>query len=142
MSDATVDNKELARTFFARLSQGQLDEALDMLSDEPGEWWVAGSDGPGMSLTLPGVAEQFRAVLSGPAKGVEFVERGIMAEGDRVLVEMVGQGMLTTGKEYRNRYCFILTVKDGRISGCHEYMDTAHATNAFTGAALEGMPAS
>jgi ketosteroid isomerase-like protein len=140
MSDIAARNKETARTFFSRLTEGQLDEALGMLSDEPGEWWVGGNDGPGMSLTLPQVEQQFRAVLSGPAKGVAFVERGIMADGDRVLVEIVGQGVLTTGKEYRNRYCFILSVRDGRITGAHEYMDTAHATSAFSGAAIDGMP--
>jgi ketosteroid isomerase-like protein len=137
MSDPNVTT---VRLFFALLSEGRLDEGLGLLSDQPGEWWVAGNDGPGTALTLAQVAQQFRAVLSGPAKHVTFAERAMTATGDRVVAEMIATGPMTTGKEYANRYCFVLTVSDGRITGCREYMDTAHAASAFSGAAIQGMP--
>jgi ketosteroid isomerase-like protein len=135
MSDQLESNKAVARQFFALLSSGDIDEALSLFTDE-GEWWVAGEDGPGSSKSMPDIAAQFRMVLEGPGKGVTFTERGIVAEGDRVVVEIVGAGTLSNGNEYRNRYCFIVQVKDGKICGGNEYMDTAHAMRAFTGASF------
>jgi ketosteroid isomerase-like protein len=133
MSGQLDANKAIARQFFARLSSGDIDEALSLFSDQ-GNWWFAGEDGPGTTKDMPGIAEQFAWVLKGPGKGVTFTERGILAESDKVVIEVIGAGTLTNGHEYRNRYCFILTIKDGKISGGHEYMDTAHAHSAFSGA--------
>src|ERR1700743_1300487 len=138
MSDRPEDskveeNKAVARMFFELLSRGDIDRALRLFDDE-GEWWVAGDDGPGSPKTSLEMAQAFRWVLEGPGKGVTFSERGALAEGDRVTMEIVGAGTLTNGQEYRNRYCFIVEVKDGKIVGGHEYMDTAHAHKAFTGA--------
>jgi ketosteroid isomerase-like protein len=131
MPDKTEANKATARQFFADLSAGRVDEGLALFGAE-GAWWVAGEDGPGSSKAMADIAEQFRWVLTGVGKGVQFTERGILAEGDQVVVEMVASGQLTTGNEYRNRYCFILTIRDGAIVGAHEYMDTAHAARAFS----------
>jgi uncharacterized protein len=132
MSSDIEHNKAVARKFFALLSSGDIDAALNLFSDS-GEWWVAGEDGPGSIKSMPGIAEQFRWVLTGPGKGVTFTERGILAEGDRVMLEIIGAGTLANGNEYRNRYCFVVEVKDSKICGGNEYMDTAHAARAFGG---------
>jgi ketosteroid isomerase-like protein len=131
MSSMNEANKTIARTFFRHLSAGDIDAAVAMFGPE-GEWWVAGQDGPGSTQGMSQIAEQFRWVLTGPGKGLQFTERGILAEDDRVVVEMRGSGPLTTGNEYRNRYCFVLQIRDGAIVGAHEYMDTAHAARAFS----------
>jgi ketosteroid isomerase-like protein len=131
MPDNTEANKAVAREFFAHLNAGRIDEGLGLFG-ETGEWWVAGENGPGSSKGMRDIAEQFRWVLTGPGKGVQFTERGIVAEGDQVVFEAVASGLLTSGNEYQNRYCFILTIRDGEIVGAHEYMDTAHAARAFS----------
>lgn len=84
---------------------------------------------------MPEIAETFRNALSTRAKGVQFKERSIVAEGDRVVVEIIATGTISNGNAYDQRYCFILDIKDGEIVGGHEYMDTAHSARAFAGAA-------
>jgi ketosteroid isomerase-like protein len=126
-------NKATVRKFFSLMNDGRVEEALGLFGTE-GSWWFAGDDGPGVTKTLAGIADQWRSVLSGPARGVQFSERALTAEGDWVAIEMVGSGQLATGAQYRNRYCFVLQVQNGSIVGGREYMDTAHATKAFSGA--------
>jgi len=132
MASHIEKNKALVRRIFTLLSEGKIEEGLEPFGPD-GEWWVAGQNGPGMTMTVPEIAASFRGVLTGPAKGVQFTERGMVAEGDRVLIEVVGEGKISTGHPYCNRYCFIFQIKDGVIVGGHEYMDTAHAASAFAG---------
>jgi ketosteroid isomerase-like protein len=133
MADRLEENKAVARRFFTALSEGEVDEAVGLFSEE-GSWWVAGQDGPGISLTSQQMAGAFQNVLSGPAKGVQYAERGLVAEGDQVVIEIVASGLLSNGNHYNNHFCFILEIKDGLIVGGHEYMDTAHSARAFAGA--------
>jgi len=60
----------------------------------------------------------------------------IFADGDFVIVEARGAVMLKSGKPYNNAYCFVIHMKDGRMTEVREYMD-----NALAVATLEPLPA-
>lgn len=49
----------------------------------------------------------------------------IFADGDHVIVEARGDVTMTSGKPYRNLYCFVIQMKDGKMREVREYMDTA-----------------
>jgi uncharacterized protein len=51
----------------------------------------------------------------------------VTAEGDRVAVEAESHAKMKSGKLYQNKYHFLLTIRDGKIQGVKEYLDTAHA---------------
>ena len=58
----------------------------------------------------------------------------IIAEGDTVVVRSKNTGAIgPTGLPYDNRYCFIYTVRDGKIAKVVEYMDTQLTHTALFG---------
>ncbi len=65
--------------------------------------------------------------------GVIFSERlqltpkSMVAEGDRVAVELSGHAVLKDGRSYDNLYHVLLTFRDGQIIAAREYHDTLYA---------------
>ena len=53
--------------------------------------------------------------------------KAIIAEDDRVVVLARGEVKTVRGEDYNNSYCFVLTMRDGKIVELREYMDTALA---------------
>jgi uncharacterized protein len=125
-------NKDVARHFFAMLSAGDIEGAVALFADE-GDFWQAGSDGPGRVITLNEVREMFRSVIGAIPTGIVFTVDDLLAEGDWVAAQVSCKAQLQNGNEYRNRYCFFLQVVDGQILAGKEYMDTMHAVAAFSG---------
>ena len=60
----------------------------------------------------------------------------IFADGDFVIVEAQGAVTLKSGQPYNNTYCFVIHMKDGKMTEVREYMDSALAV-----ATLEPLPA-
>lgn len=59
-----------------------------------------------------------------------------IAKDDKVIV--LGNSkwrVKATNKEYQSDFAHVLTVKDGKVSGFREFMDTAVRTNAHNAAA-------
>ncbi|MBV8804049.1 MAG: nuclear transport factor 2 family protein [Sinobacteraceae bacterium] len=50
--------------------------------------------------------------------------QSVTAEGDRVVVEFEGDATLANGEPYRNQYCFVISLENGRIKQVHEYYCT------------------
>lgn len=48
----------------------------------------------------------------------------VTGEGERVVVEFEGNGMLINGQPYCNQYCMVFTVREGRIRQVNEYFCT------------------
>jgi ketosteroid isomerase-like protein len=57
---------------------------------------------------------------------MQMTVRGLIAEGDKVAVEVVGDGKLRAGRRYQNDYHLLLTIRDGEIAAVREYLDTQH----------------
>ncbi|MFO0679704.1 MAG: nuclear transport factor 2 family protein [Polyangiaceae bacterium] len=118
-------NKTVARTFFQRITAGDIPGAFALVSDDV-SWWVAGS--------LPFSGEKTKAeymvvvgrIQSGFPSGFALTPGDMTAEGDRVAVEVTSSGTHVNGKTYANKYHFLMVVKDGAIVRVKEYMDTQH----------------
>ncbi|MGP4104077.1 nuclear transport factor 2 family protein [Nonomuraea sp. KM90] len=65
---------------------------------------------------------------------VSLTFRGFYADGDVVVVEETMEATLAGGNAYRNDYCFVFELRDGRIHRVREYMDTARGRRMLEGA--------
>jgi ketosteroid isomerase-like protein len=130
MSANTDANKAVTRRFFADLTSGDIERAVALFAEQ-GEFWQAGSDGPGRVMSLADVSDMFRSVIGTLPEGIVFTVNDLLAEGDWVVAQVSCHAQLRNGKQYRNSYCFFFEIIDGRIVSGKEYMDTQHAASAF-----------
>lgn len=131
MSDGESRNEQIVRAFFETLSSGDL-ERLRPLFHEQATW-------TGMASGIPGAGEKKgrKEIID------EFLApvRGIFVDGDpKVLIELLilqgryaavearGVGRFKNGKEYKNRYAFVIEIKDDKIFALREYMDSYYVS--------------
>ena len=57
--------------------------------------------------------------------------RVMVAEGDHVLAETQLTARAPDGREYRNFYCFVFEMNEGRICEIREHVDTIYAASFF-----------
>lgn len=62
---------------------------------------------------------------------VEFAN--VHADGDTVIIEMRTRAKLANARNYDVDYCFVFTVRDGRVSRIREYMDTLNGFRQIFG---------
>jgi uncharacterized protein len=126
--DTTVTdrNRELIRTVYARMAEGDSQPFLDSLA-EGVRWTITGSSA--WSRTWHGNAavrqELLRPLVAQfDGRYTARAER-VIADGDLVVAEVRGRVTTRTGQPYHNAYCFIYRIEDGKISEITEYLDTA-----------------
>ncbi|WP_437681413.1 nuclear transport factor 2 family protein [Sorangium sp. So ce131] len=121
-------NKHLVEEFFAKVNKNDLAGAFAMIHDDVA-WWSAG----GERLPFSGVKnksefiEAMNAVSAIFPKGLKLVPTGLVAEDDRVAVELAGHAVTADGRNYENLYHSVITFKDGKIVAVKEYHDTLYA---------------
>lgn len=74
--------------------------------------------------TVAETIESFKALFP---TGLRLDIKSVMADGDRVVVEAVGNAVTGDGNDYRNDYCFVATLRDGKIVQFNEYLCSALA---------------
>jgi hypothetical protein len=67
---------------------------------------------------MVGGIELFKAMIP---TGLRFTIRDVIAEGERVVVEADGNAVTAEGTPYCNHYCFVFTVRGGKIVHVNEY---------------------
>jgi ketosteroid isomerase-like protein len=65
--------------------------------------------------------------------GLEMTIHNIIGEGDCVAVEAESHGRHVSGRQYNNKYHFLLRFKDGLVLEMKEYFDTEHTTDVLCG---------
>ena len=126
MTDA--ESKQLASEFFARFSANDIAGALDTMADDA-TWWMAGK--PEL-LSAAGeygkehMARVFYGMTGRLKDGLRMTVKSLIAEGDRVAVEVESHGELKNGRVYNNEYHIAMTIRDGKIHAVREYYDTHH----------------
>src|SRR5436190_1644075 len=122
------ENKKLALELFARFSANDIAGALDTMTDDA-TWWIAGK--PAL-LPAAGVhsREQIARILYNMAgqlkNGLKMTVKSLIAEGDRVALEVESYGELQNGRIYNQEYHILITIRDGKVSVVREYLDTQH----------------
>lgn len=126
---STEQNKAVALEFFAKFSASDIPGAMATMTDDA-TWSIPGK--PELSPTAglyqkDRITKLFYTMLKRLKGGLKMTPRGMVAEGDRVAVEVVSEGDLTNGRLYRQEYHMLLEFREGKISAVREYLDTQHA---------------
>ena len=129
----TEQNKRLADELFARFTASDIDGVLALMADDV-TWRI-----PGKPELTPaaGVYDKdrlrrlFQRMLAQLNHGLKMTVTGLLAEEDRVAVEVESSGDLRNGRQYRQQYHFLITFRDGKIASVCEYLDTHHAFDVW-----------
>ena len=127
------NNKKLASELLSRLSDKDIDGALAMMADDA-TWWIAGKPG---SLPVVGtlskeqIARLFNRMTSQLSDGLRMNVKSMIAEGDRVALEVESYGELNNGRVYNQEYHMLMVIGDGKIKAVREYLDTQHVFDVW-----------
>lgn len=120
-------NEQVVRDFFSTLSSGHLENIRAALHPEA-QWipMVQGVPGAGIHTPRDVIVDEFLAPVRGIFEdGDPKVEiDNIFAKGNMVCAETRGIGKLRNGRDYRNKYCWVIEVRDGKVHILREYMDS------------------
>lgn len=125
-------NKTLVREAYAAISRGDLKQFLARLADDV-TWTFVGTHRFGRTFRgKDDIVDNLCRVLGAHLDGVIVLDIvNLVAEGDLVVAEMQGRAVTPGGQRYDNRYCVVLTVRDGLIRDLREYLDTELVTAVF-----------
>ena len=126
-------NKNIVREAYAAISEGDAERFLGFLRDDI-EWYFIGSHRfSGAMKGKEQIIEELFSVLGDELEGdgIRLEIRQLIAEGNKVVAEMLGTARSTAGKDYNNTYNLILTLEDGLITEIREYLDTELVTEVF-----------
>jgi len=124
---AETRSERVVKKFFKTLSSGDL-ERLRKLLHENAVWTV-------MAIGIPGAGEkkghhqiideflQPARAMFAPGDPKIHLDR-VISKGPVVAVEARGIGKFKDGKDYNNRYAFMIEVKGDKVLALKEYMDS------------------
>jgi len=127
-----AQNKELVRRIYSEVSNGNPKPLHEHMAPDV-SWTIIGSTP--LSGTFTGVEEVseklfagLRARLEGP---VQFSFDRLVAEDDIVVMEAHGSATAKNGRPYRNRYCVVIRLADGKLCEITDYVDTELVTEVL-----------
>ena len=127
-----TNEKKLIIDVMTALAEGNDQTLLDAMHDDM-KWTWMGSDN--LSKTFDGkesiLNELWKSVKTDIARPFRVKANLIISEGEYVVVEGLGNNKTSNGKEYNNRYCWIIKIIEGKIVELREYMDTDLVRRTF-----------
>ncbi len=127
------EHKAVTRELFARFTASDIDGVLALMTDDC-TWLIPGKPERVRTAGLydkTRIARLFHRMLEGLEGGLRMTVTGVLAEGDRVAVEVQSEGDLKNGRQYRQRYHFAIELRDGKICAVREYLDTQHVYDVW-----------
>jgi ketosteroid isomerase-like protein len=127
-----ADNKRLLQHVYLELAHGNSRPFVEAMADDF-SWIAYGSTTwSGVYAGKKAVIEELFASLRNEMEGrIKTVPHRFIADEDRVVVEAQGDNMTKAGKPYRNTYCMVFRIEDGKLKECVEYMDTELVTKVL-----------
>jgi ketosteroid isomerase-like protein len=128
----TSRNKAVAEEFLRVFSSGDVPAILDRL-DDGATWWISGkAEGFAGTKSKEEMGKVLESVVTMYTAGaLRVTPVAIVAEGDRVVVEVEAYGELTNGRVYNPESVWILQVEGDKVTSVREYLDTQHAQEVF-----------
>jgi ketosteroid isomerase-like protein len=120
------ENRQLLADVFGAMAAGDARPFVDAMAEDftwrfAGSWSWAVDWGSGK--------EETRRRLLGPLMAqfsdYRLSAQELIAEGDRVVVRAAATARTVRGDDYPQAYCYVFTVRDGRLIDVIEYCDTA-----------------
>lgn len=116
-------NKKVVLDFIEAFSRGDA-EAADICLAPDAVTYAKGFgmlSGPRPRELILATTAAFKELIP---DGLRPTFQAVIADGDRVAVEFVGDATLVTGEEYSNEYCMVFTLQNGKIRSVNEYYCT------------------
>jgi len=128
----TEETRARIANVFAAWAQGDTKPFFALVGDDV-TWTVIGT------TPISGRYESKRAFLKGAfgrlGPRLEGVPRAeivnVLVDGDHVVLQWVGTTRSTTGKPYRQTYCWVMRMRDERIIEVTAYLDTELVSAMF-----------
>jgi len=123
----------LVRRAYEQFKGGDIPSLLDSLTEEV-DWRLPEIEGVSFSGGRRGRESVggFFSQLADSQETVSFEPREFVAQGDKVVALGTYRWRVKkNGREYGGDWAHVFTVRDGRIAGFHEFMDSAAARAAF-----------
>ena len=131
MTDRSTESVGVVVSALEAFNAGDTERFLDHIADDV-RFWMNGS-------------HQFSGLVEGKAAFVELVGRvaqglsemitlevlNMIPAGDWVVIETQGNATTAGGTPYRNRYCMLWRVRDGKICEFKEYNDSKLVVESF-----------
>jgi ketosteroid isomerase-like protein len=127
------DNAAVVRRAYENFKEGDISALLGQMADDV-DWRLPEIEGVPFSGARRGLENVggFFTQLGDSQDVISFEPREFVAEGDKVVALGTYRWRVKqTGREYGGDWAHVFTVRDGRIAGFHEYMDSAAARAAF-----------
>ena len=123
------DNVDVARRFYEGFTNNDIDAVMATLAEDarfrvPGKPDELQSGGWYDKAKL---RKLFDLMLSRLKSGLKMEVISVMADGNRVALEVISEGELENGRRYNNEYFVLFKIVDGKIKEVREYNDTLHA---------------
>ncbi len=130
---AAEQNKAVVEKFLGHFDRFEMDEALSLLKEDA-TWQIMGTPElfPFAGVhTKADMANIWGTLGEFMPNGMDTKICGLIADGDRVSVELESHGVAHDGRVYNNHYHDIFVVRDGAIIEVREYFDTQHVADMF-----------
>jgi ketosteroid isomerase-like protein len=127
------DNVEVVKRAYENFKSGDIGALMGQMSEDV-DWRLPRMEGVPFSGERKGHGQvsEFFETLADSQDSVSFEPREFVAQGDKVVaLGTYNWRVKSTGREYGGDWAHAFTVRDGRIAGFHEYMDSAQAEAAF-----------
>ena len=121
---SAAENKKVVADMFAAWSRGQ-GGFLDMLADDV-QWTVIGSTPVSRAYKskkafIEGAVKPLGEKISG---AIQPTLRDIIVDGDKVVLQWDGRAAGKNGTDYRQTYCWVMRVENGKVKEGTAYLDT------------------
>ena len=127
------ENVAVVRRAYENFKGGNIGGILDSLTDDV-DWRLPEMEHVPFAGGRSGRERVggFFSELADAQETVSFEPREFVAQGDKVIaLGSYRWRVKKNGREYGGDFAHAFTVRDGKIAGFHEYMDSAAATAAY-----------
>lgn len=130
---STSTNTEVIQQAYEKFGSGDIPGLLELCAENIG-WEVPEIENAPFSGIREGVKAvgEFFAQLTDAEDITRFEPLEFIAQNDKIIV--LGESAATvkaTGRGYETDWVHVFTVRDGKITNFHEYLDSAAANKAF-----------
>ena len=126
-------SERLALQWFENLSAGDFDALRAMLHPDA-TWTLQVSGVQGAGSVYKGTRAIIDEFLMPVRLGLfetgdpKMLIDNVLSKGSLVCVECRGIGRMKSGGEYRNKYCWLVEIKDEKVFAIREYMDSYYVS--------------
>jgi ketosteroid isomerase-like protein len=129
---STQNNVEVVKQAYENFKTGNIQSLLNLLSEDV-TWRLPEMENVSYGGARSGREEvaSFFTSLADSQEALQFEPREFVSSDDKVVaLGRYDWRVKATGREYGGDWAHVFTVRDGKIYGFQEYMDTAAATLA------------